>query len=71
MKSAFWKLRILIWIPTVYCVILSGMKMYAPAGSGDAAFYAFLPMCFFFVAATHLSLLKKIRKLEAGVSVVS
>jgi len=65
MKKKIWRPKILIWIPTVYCVILSGMKMFSPEGTGDAAFYAFLPLCFFFVAASQLSLLKKIDQLEA------
>jgi hypothetical protein len=66
MNKAFWKSKILIWIPTIYCAILSGMRMFAPEDSGDAAFYAFLPMCFFFTAASHLSLLKKVDELETG-----
>ena len=71
MKKIFWKPKILIWIPTIYCAILSGMKMFAPEGSGDAAFYAFLPMCFFFTAVSHHALLEKIDELEAGVKVMS
>jgi len=65
MKIKAWRPKILIWIPAAYCAILSGMKILAPEGSGDAAFYAFLPLCFFFVAASQLSLLKKIDQLEA------
>ncbi len=65
MKTKAWRPKILILVPTAYCAILSGMKMFAPEGTGDAAFYAFLPLCFFFVAASQLSLLKKIDELEA------
>jgi len=42
------------------------MKMFLPDGSGDPVFYSFLPMCFFFVAAVHHSLLKRIETLDTA-----
>ena len=58
--------KILIWTPAAFCVMLSIMKMFLPDGSGDPAFYSFLPMCFFFVAAVHHSLWKRIDTLETA-----
>ena len=65
MKKVFERSKVLVWVPVIYCALLSAMKMFAPESSGDAAFYAFLPLCFFFVAVSHLSLLKRIDELEA------
>ena len=58
--------KISIWTPAAFCAILSGMKMFMPDGTGDPAFYSFLPMCFFFVAAVHHSLWKRIETLETA-----
>lgn len=57
--------KISIWTPAAFCALLSIMKMYLPDGSGDPSFYSFLPMCFFFVAAVHHSLWKRIETLES------
>ena len=54
-----------IWAPVVFCAILSATKL-AGGGSGDPAFYSFLPMCFFGVAAIQLSLVKRIKTLESA-----
>lgn len=56
-----------IWAPVVFCAILSAMKL-AGGGSGDPAFYSFLPMCFFGVAAIQLSLVKRIKTLESALA---
>lgn len=53
-----------IWTAAAFCAMLSIMKMFMPDGSGDGAFYSFLPMCFFFVAAVQHSLWKRIETLE-------
>ncbi|MBL4771374.1 MAG: hypothetical protein JKY61_09575 [Planctomycetes bacterium] len=53
-----------IWIPAVFCALLSLMKMFMPNGAGDPSFYSFLPMCFFFVASVHHSLWQRIETLE-------
>lgn len=58
--------KISIWFPAAFCAILSMMKMFSPNGTGDPAFYSFLPMCFFFVALVHRSLWKRIETLEAA-----
>lgn len=57
--------KILIWIPAAFCAMLSIPQPFFPDGIGDAAFYCFLPMCFFFVGAFQHSLLKRIEVLEA------
>ena len=56
--------KILIWAPAAFCAFLSIMKMFSPDGTGDPAFYSFLPMCFFFVATVNHSLWKRIETLE-------
>jgi hypothetical protein len=45
-------------------VILTLVKL-CGNGSGDPAYYSFLPMCFFGVAAVQLSLLKRIKAMES------
>lgn len=55
-----------IWFAAAFCAVLSIMKMSLPDGTGDPAFYSFLPMCFFFVATVHLSLKKRIEALETA-----
>ena len=60
--------KISIWTPAAFCAMLSIMKMFLPDGSGDPVFYSFLPMCFFFVAAVHHSLWKRIETLDTALS---
>ncbi len=66
MKKSTQVSKILIWIPAAFCAMLSIMKMFLPDGSGDAAFYSFLPMCFFFVGGVHHSLWNRIETLETA-----
>lgn len=54
-----------IWAPFVFCAILTLVKLFSSGGSGDPAYYAFLPMCFFGVATVHASILKRIKTLES------
>ena len=58
--------KTLIWLPAAFCAVLSLMKMFFPNGAGDPAFYSCLPVCFFFVAAAHHALWKRIQLLEAA-----
>ena len=57
-------LQFQIWAPFGFCAVLTLLKQYSSGGSGDPAYYSFLPMCFFGVAAVQLSLLKRIKTLE-------
>ena len=58
-------LRVQIWVPFAFANILTLIPMlYSANGTGDAAYYPFLPLCFLFAATTQLSLLKRIRVLE-------
>ena len=57
-----------IWIPFGFAAVLAGMKLFVPGGAGDPAFFSFLPMCFFFVGATQMTLLKRIKALESAAS---
>ena len=66
MKQLALRSKISIWIPAAFCAMLSLMKMFSPNGTGDPAFYSFLPMCFFFVALVQLSLWKRIEMLETA-----
>lgn len=63
--------KISFWIPAVFCGFLSLMPLFAPLlypGGGDGwwrpAFFAFLPMCFFFVGAALLQMHKEVQSLR-------
>jgi len=56
--------KIGIWTAFAFCAVLSVMKQFLPGGTGDPAFYSFLPRCFFFVGMVQLSLWKRIDSLE-------
>ena len=56
------------WIPAVFCGFISFMALFASVGS-DAewwrpAFFAFLPMCFFFVGTATSQMQREIRELR-------
>ncbi|HGY92693.1 MAG TPA: hypothetical protein ENK43_16105 [Planctomycetes bacterium] len=58
--------KVVVWLPAAFCAALSIMKMILPRGSGDPAFYSFLPICFFLVAVIQHSLWKRVTTLETA-----
>ena len=56
------------WIPAAFCAFLSLMALFASTGSDTGAwrpaFFAFLPMCFFFVGAATSGMQREIRDLR-------
>lgn len=50
-------------IPFVFCVIISMLAMFM-GENAMPAFYAFLPMCFLFVASPMVVMNKRIEQLE-------
>ena len=59
------------WIPTAFCAFISAIALFGSIwslGSNDVwwrpAFFAFLPMCFFFVGATLSHMHRDICELE-------
>ena len=60
------------WIPAAFCAFLSLTALFASTGSDAGwwrpAFFAFLPMCFFFVGATTSGMQREIRDLQTQVA---
>lgn len=56
------------WIPAAFCAIISFIALFASVGSDAAwwrpAFFAFLPMCFFFVGTGMSQMRREIRELR-------
>jgi CHASE2 domain-containing sensor protein len=57
------------WIPAAYCAFISFIALFASVGSPDAgwwrpAFFAFLPMCFFFVGIATAQMHRELRALR-------
>jgi hypothetical protein len=56
------------WIPAAFSAFLSLIALYASTGSDTGwwrpAFFAFLPMCFFFVGAATARMQGEIRELQ-------
>jgi hypothetical protein len=62
MKQAFGH-----WIPAAFCAFLSLLALFASSRSDEwwrPAFFAFLPMCFFFVGAATSRMQREIRDLR-------
>lgn len=65
------------FVPAIFCAALSLITLVAnlttsvmsgtapPFGSGDLAFYCFLPMCFYFVGTVFSQLQRENRELRA------
>ena len=64
-------MRIQIWMPFAFAALLSGMKLCTPNGAGDPAFFSFLPMCFFGVAASQSAIVKRLAALEGSATQTS
>lgn len=62
------KLALAHWIPAAFCAFLSLIALFASSGSDAGwwrpAFFAFLPMCFFFVGAATSRMQSEIRDLR-------
>ena len=60
------------WIPAVFCAFLSLIALFGSSVSDsrfwEPAFFAFLPMCFFFVGAATSQLQRDILELRKQVS---
>jgi len=56
------------WTPAAFCAFISLMALFASTGSDAGwwrpAFFAFLPMCFFFVGAATSRMQREIRELR-------
>ena len=54
------------WTPAAFCAFISFAALFAPSGSDwwRPAFFAFLPMCFFFVGAATSQMQREIRELR-------
>jgi hypothetical protein len=56
------------WIPAAFCAFISLMALFASTGEGEGwwrpAFFAFLPMCFFFVGSAMLGMQRQIGELR-------
>ena len=57
------------WVPAVFCAFISLMALFASAGSSGSgwwrpAFFAFLPMCFFFVGSATTQMHRELRDLR-------
>ena len=57
------------WIPAAFCAFISLIALFASVGSPDSgwwqpAFFAFLPMCFFFVGAATTQMHRELRGLR-------
>jgi hypothetical protein len=60
------------WVPAAFCAILSLMPLFAGSSYDNGwwrpAFYAFLPMCFFFVGTVLSKMQKEIGGLRQQVA---
>jgi hypothetical protein len=57
------------WIPAVFCAFLSLIALVGSVGSSDSgwwrqSFFAFLPMCFFFVGSATTQMHRELRDLR-------
>jgi hypothetical protein len=57
------------WMPAAFCAFISFIALFASIGSPDSgwwrpAFFAFLPMCFFFVGNATAQLHRELRTLR-------
>jgi hypothetical protein len=59
------------WIPAAFCAFISLIALFASSGSSAEwwrpAFFAFLPMCFFFVGAGTSRMQREIRDLRTQI----
>jgi hypothetical protein len=56
------------WVPAGFCAFISLIALFAPISSSDSgwwrpAFFAFLPMCFFFVGTVTKQTHRELREL--------
>jgi hypothetical protein len=62
------KQRLIHWVPTAFCAFLSLMVLFRPSVAGSSSwqptFFAFLPMCFVFVAIVTSSLYRQNLELQ-------
>jgi hypothetical protein len=66
------KVKLQPWLPALFCAFLSLMALFvAPLDAAKPAFYAFLPMCFFFVGAVISQMRREIIDLRRQVSELS
>jgi hypothetical protein len=63
--------RVSHWVATGFCAFISYLALFASATSGTnwalPAFFAFLPMCFFFVAGVTSQLQREVGQLRRRV----
>jgi hypothetical protein len=57
------------WIPAAFCAFISLIALFASIGSTDSgwwrpAFFAFLPLCFFFVGSATTQIHRELRELR-------
>lgn len=60
-----------VWLPAAFCGVISLLALLGLAWGTTAtqpAFFAFLPMCFLHSGFLHLSLQRRIERLEAALS---
>ena len=58
-----------LWLPFAFCVFLCGLVMFTMAKTGKMetaypAFFGFLPMTFFFVAAALVQIRKELKRMS-------
>ena len=61
------------WIPAAFCAFISLTALFASSRSEEwwrPAFFAFLPMCFFFVGAATSGMQREIRELRKQILVL-
>jgi len=61
------------WIPAVFCAFISLIALFASVRSPDSgwwrpAFFAFLPMCFFFVGSATTQMHRELRELRQRIT---
>jgi hypothetical protein len=60
------------WLPALFCAFLSVMALLVtPLDAGKPAFFAFLPMCFFFVGVATSQMRREIIALRKQVAELS
>jgi hypothetical protein len=61
------------WIPAAFCAFISLIALFASINSPDSgwwrpAFFAFLPMCFFFVGSATTQMHRELRELRGRIA---
>ena len=58
--------KLAIWFPTIFCALLSLVGLFGSGTSDNPVFYAFLPMCFYFMSAVQHAAWRRMDALEAS-----